>query len=144
MAVRVRALASAGTCCHSRHLTCSGVSHWCCSWVVSARCTSPGFLTSRRYNHSQSSASHAVDGTFAIWYGSGAVQGEYVADTVSLGSLTIPDQVFAEALTGQLSDGFAADGACLTGLVCVLPGLVCVFSGLVCVSHWASVRVSLG
>jgi hypothetical protein len=47
---------------------------------------------------------------FTIQYGSGSVAGVFGHDVVRLGSVAVQQQVFAEVLTGSLSNGFMADG----------------------------------
>jgi len=66
-------------------------------WVPSSKCTSIACFLHAKYE-STSSSSHKANGTeFAIRYGSGSLEGFVSHDTLTIGDLTVKEQVFAEA-----------------------------------------------
>jgi saccharopepsin len=75
-------------------------------WVPSAECGSIACYLHNKYDH-DSSSTYAKNGSkFAIQYGSGNLEGYVSQDTVTIGDLTIKDQLFAEA-TSEPSLSFA-------------------------------------
>ncbi|KAF2071097.1 hypothetical protein CYY_007583 [Polysphondylium violaceum] len=68
-------------------------------WVPSKKCpiTVPACDLHTKYNSALSSSYVANGTTFSIQYGSGAMQGFVSQDTVTVGSLVVKDQLFAEA-----------------------------------------------
>ncbi|XP_078712268.1 cathepsin D-like [Lampetra fluviatilis] len=70
------------------------------TWVPSARCpsTNHACLNHRRYDASRSS-SYAPNGTlFHLQYGTGSLSGFLSSDTITVGELSVPGQVFGEAV----------------------------------------------
>jgi saccharopepsin len=65
-------------------------------WVPSSQCTSIACYLHQKYDHDSSSSYKKNGSTFEIQYGSGAVSGFISQDTVTLGDLTIKDQLLAE------------------------------------------------
>jgi cathepsin D len=65
-------------------------------WVPSSSCYAVACLLHSRYYSSDSSTYVKNGTTFSIQYGSGAVAGFLSQDYVTMGGLTIKDQVFAE------------------------------------------------
>ncbi|KAL7666670.1 Peptidase A1 domain-containing protein [[Candida] zeylanoides] len=66
-------------------------------WVPSQDCSSLACFLHAKYDHDASSSYKANGTEFAIQYGSGSLEGYTSQDTLLLGGLTIPNQVFAEA-----------------------------------------------
>ncbi|CAK7896919.1 saccharopepsin [[Candida] anglica] len=66
-------------------------------WIPSQDCSSLACFLHQKYDHDASSSYKANGSEFAIQYGSGSLEGYVSRDTLSLGGLTIPDQLFAEA-----------------------------------------------
>lgn len=66
-------------------------------WVPLKDCTSLACFLHAKYDHDQSSTYKADGSEFAIQYGSGSLEGYVSQDTLSIGDLVIPKQVFAEA-----------------------------------------------
>lgn len=92
-------------------------------WVPSSKCS---FLSIACYMHNQytseKSQTYAADGRdFAIQYGSGALTGFLSRDELRVGSLTIANQTFAEAVMEPSLSFIAAqfDGimVCRSGLL---------------------------
>jgi saccharopepsin len=66
-------------------------------WVPSSECGSIACYLHSKYDH-ESSTSYKKNGSeFAIQYGSGSLSGYVSQDTVTIGDLTIKNQLFAEA-----------------------------------------------
>mmetsp|Transcript_35651 Transcript_35651/g.42952 ORF Transcript_35651/g.42952 Transcript_35651/m.42952 type:complete len:404 (+) Transcript_35651:65-1276(+) len=66
-------------------------------WVPGQHCWSPPCWLHKCY-HASKSSTYAKNGTaFSIQYGSGALQGTLDIDTVSVGSMTVKSQTFAES-----------------------------------------------
>lgn len=65
-------------------------------WVPSSECTSIACYLHNKFDHEASSSYKKNGSTFEIQYGSGAVSGFISKDTVTMGDLTIKDQLFAE------------------------------------------------
>ncbi|KAJ1951273.1 aspartic proteinase precursor [Linderina macrospora] len=76
-------------------------------WVLSTQCTSIGCYMHNKYDSSVSST-YKVNGTsFSIRYGSSSLEGFVSTDTLSVGGIEIPNQMFAEAISMPgLSFGF--------------------------------------
>ncbi|KAJ3789132.1 aspartic peptidase domain-containing protein [Lentinula aff. detonsa] len=66
-------------------------------WVPSSKCTSIACFLHAKYEASQSSTYKENGTTFSIQYGSGSMEGYVSVDTLSIGDITIPNQLFAEA-----------------------------------------------
>jgi len=66
-------------------------------WVPSTDCSSIACYLHSKYDHSASSTYKKNGSEFAIQYGSGSLSGYVSRDTVTIGDLTIKDQLFAEA-----------------------------------------------
>jgi len=68
-------------------------------WVPSSTCPSTDVACQlhHKYNHAKSSTYVANGTSFSIQYGSGAMQGFVSEDTVTIGGLTVTNQLFAEA-----------------------------------------------
>ncbi|KAJ3736314.1 aspartic peptidase domain-containing protein [Lentinula guzmanii] len=66
-------------------------------WVPSSKCTSIACFLHAKYEASQSSTYKENGTTFSIQYGSGSMEGYVSTDTLSIGDITIPNQLFAEA-----------------------------------------------
>jgi len=66
-------------------------------WVPSAECGSIACYLHSKYDHSSSSTYKKNGSEFEIRYGSGELSGYVSKDTVTIGDLTIKDQLFAEA-----------------------------------------------
>jgi saccharopepsin len=65
-------------------------------WVPSSECTSIACYLHNKYDHEASSTFQKNGSTFEIQYGSGAVSGFISQDTVTMGDMTIKNQLFAE------------------------------------------------
>jgi len=63
-------------------------------WVPSAKCSK---CNHAKYDSSKSSSYAANGSSFAIQYGSGSLSGFLSEETLTLGDLEVPNQVFAEA-----------------------------------------------
>jgi hypothetical protein len=84
-------------------------------WVPSSSCTNCGSSKSRYY--SSKSSTYKKNGTiFDILYGSGPVSGFESQDSVEVGSITVPNYIFAEVQDvsglGQSYSGSPFDGIC--------------------------------
>ena len=66
-------------------------------WVPSVQCTSFSCLLHSRYNSLVSSSYKQNGSSFAIKYGSGEMEGFVSKDTLTIGDLSVPDVLFAEA-----------------------------------------------
>ncbi|KAI0068841.1 endopeptidase [Artomyces pyxidatus] len=66
-------------------------------WVPSTQCTSIACFLHTKYDSSASSSYKANGSEFAIQYGSGSMEGFISHDTLTLGDITIKNQLFAEA-----------------------------------------------
>lgn len=66
-------------------------------WVPSRDCGSIACYLHSKYDHSDSSTYKKNGSEFAIQYGSGSLEGYISQDTVTIGDITIKDQLFAEA-----------------------------------------------
>jgi saccharopepsin len=66
-------------------------------WVPSTKCTSIACFLHAKYDSSSSSTYKANGTEFAIRYGSGSMEGFVSRDTLTIGDITIKDQLFAEA-----------------------------------------------
>jgi len=66
-------------------------------WVPSSECGSIACYLHQKYDHSSSSTYKKNGSAFEIRYGSGELSGYVSQDTVTIGDLTIKDQLFAEA-----------------------------------------------
>jgi saccharopepsin len=66
-------------------------------WVPSSKCTSIACFLHAKYDATSSSTYKANGSEFAIRYGSGSLEGYVSHDTMTIGGLTIKEQVFAEA-----------------------------------------------
>jgi len=66
-------------------------------WVPSSECGSIACYLHSKYDHESSSTYEKNGSEFAIQYGSGSLSGFVSEDTVTIGDLTIKDQLFAEA-----------------------------------------------
>ncbi|KAF5390556.1 hypothetical protein D9757_002757 [Collybiopsis confluens] len=66
-------------------------------WVPSSQCTSIACFLHAKYESSQSSTYKANGSTFSIQYGSGSMEGFVSGETLSIGDITIRNQLFAEA-----------------------------------------------
>ncbi|KAG8911623.1 Vacuolar protease A [Tulasnella sp. 408] len=66
-------------------------------WVPSKSCTSIACFLHQKYDHSASSTYKKNGTEFEIRYGSGSMEGFVSQDTMSIGDLTIKNQLFAEA-----------------------------------------------
>lgn len=66
-------------------------------WVPSSECNSIACYLHSKYDHESSSTYKKNGSEFAIQYGSGSLSGFVSRDTVTIGDLTIKDQLFAEA-----------------------------------------------
>jgi saccharopepsin len=66
-------------------------------WVPSSECGSIACYLHAKYDHESSSSYKKNGSEFAIQYGSGSLSGYVSQDTVTIGDLTIKDQLFAEA-----------------------------------------------
>ncbi|KAJ3409276.1 Vacuolar protease A [Chytridiales sp. JEL 0842] len=67
-------------------------------WVPSTRCSSVSCWLHRKYDAKKSSTFKANGTTFAIQYGTGALEGIISNDVLRLGDLTIPSQDFGESV----------------------------------------------
>ena len=67
-------------------------------WVPSTRCSSVACWLHRRYNAKLSSTFKENGTTFAIQYGTGALEGIISSDVLNLGGLEIHDQDFGESV----------------------------------------------
>ncbi|KAJ3191711.1 hypothetical protein HK101_007483 [Irineochytrium annulatum] len=68
-------------------------------WVPSTHCSSFACFFHKKYDATKSS-SYKVNGTaFAIRYGSGSLTGTFSYDTLSMGGIKVPGQIFAESKT---------------------------------------------
>eukprot|EP00918_Siedleckia_nematoides_P029008 GHVU01062316.1.p1 GENE.GHVU01062316.1~~GHVU01062316.1.p1 ORF type:complete len:318 (+),score=31.67 GHVU01062316.1:278-1231(+) len=66
-------------------------------WVPSSKCTSIACFLHAKYEASESS-SYKENGTeFSIQYGSGSMEGFVSSETLTIGDISIPNQLFAEA-----------------------------------------------
>jgi len=65
-------------------------------WVPSSECGSIACYLHNKYDHESSSTYKKNGSEFEITYGSGSVSGYVSKDAVTLGDLTIKDQLFAE------------------------------------------------
>jgi len=70
-------------------------------WVPSVECDSTNVAcqTHTQYDHTESSTYVKNGEDFSIQYGSGSLTGFLSQDTVRIGSIDVPKQVFAEAIT---------------------------------------------
>jgi len=75
-------------------------------WVPSSDCSSIACYLHEKYDHESSSTYKKNGSSFAIQYGSGAVEGYVSQDTVRLGDITVKDQLFAE-ITNEPGLAFA-------------------------------------
>lgn len=66
-------------------------------WVPSAECGSIACYLHSKYDHGSSSTYKKNGSDFEIRYGSGELSGYVSKDTVTIGDLTIKNQLFAEA-----------------------------------------------
>ncbi|KAI8915997.1 aspartic peptidase domain-containing protein [Gorgonomyces haynaldii] len=66
-------------------------------WVPSTRCSDIACWLHHRYDHTKSSTFAENGTTFAIQYGTGALEGVISQDTLTLGDLEIPGQLFGES-----------------------------------------------
>ncbi|QIW95532.1 hypothetical protein AMS68_001050 [Peltaster fructicola] len=66
-------------------------------WVPSQECGSIACYLHTKYDHTASSSYKKNGSDFAIQYGSGSLEGYISQDTVTIGDLTIKNQLFAEA-----------------------------------------------
>jgi saccharopepsin len=72
-------------------------------WVPSTQCGSIACYLHNKYD-SSSSKTYKENGTsFEIRYGSGSLSGFVSQDTMTIGDITIKDQLFAEATNGSFS-----------------------------------------
>jgi len=67
-------------------------------WVPGPKCRSIACFLHRKYDSSKSSTFKANGTNFAIAYGSGSLEGFMDSDTVTLGGLTVKNQVFGESV----------------------------------------------
>ncbi|KHJ34511.1 putative vacuolar protease a [Erysiphe necator] len=68
-------------------------------WVPSSKCHSIACFLHKSYKSSMSSSYRQNGSSFEIRYGSGSLSGFVSEDTVSIGDLTIKEQLFAEAVS---------------------------------------------
>jgi len=76
-------------------------------WVPSKSC---GFFTCwrhNRYDKTKSTTYQKDDRQFKVQYGSGPVEGVFDKDTVTVGDINVPGQVFAEVTKVSFGPGFA-------------------------------------
>jgi len=66
-------------------------------WVPSTQCTSIACFLHAKYDSSASSTYKANGSEFAIQYGSGSMEGFISSETLTIGDITIPKLLFAEA-----------------------------------------------
>ncbi|KAJ4478154.1 aspartic peptidase A1 [Lentinula aciculospora] len=66
-------------------------------WVPSSKCTSIACFLHAKYEANQSSSYKENGTTFSIQYGSGSMEGYVSSDTLTIGDISIPNQLFAEA-----------------------------------------------
>ncbi|KAJ3896005.1 aspartic peptidase A1 [Lentinula edodes] len=66
-------------------------------WVPSSKCTSIACFLHAKYEATQSSTYKENGTTFSIQYGSGSMEGYVSTDTLTIGDISIPHQLFAEA-----------------------------------------------
>ncbi|KAK5582579.1 hypothetical protein RB653_004164 [Dictyostelium firmibasis] len=85
-------------------------------WIPSKKCsiTVPACDLHNKYNSAASSTYVANGTSFSIQYGSGAMSGFVSQDTITVGSLTIENQLFAEATA---EPGIAFDFAKFDGIL---------------------------
>lgn len=86
-------------------------------WIPSANCTDEACSGKNVYNRTLSSTYKFVNRTFAIEYGSGAVNGVVSQDSVTMGGRTAVNQTFGEMLAspGEVFAGTDFDGICGMG-----------------------------
>ncbi|KAH9254906.1 hypothetical protein BASA81_007156 [Batrachochytrium salamandrivorans] len=68
-------------------------------WVPSTRCFDQSCLSHSRYDRTQSSTFSANNAPFSIQYGTGSVTGVMSSDTLQFAGISVPGQIFAEAVT---------------------------------------------
>jgi saccharopepsin len=66
-------------------------------WVPGVKCTSIACFLHSKYDASASSTYKANGTEFAIRYGSGSLEGYVSQDTLTIGDITVKNQLFAEA-----------------------------------------------
>jgi saccharopepsin len=66
-------------------------------WVPSSQCTSIACFLHAKYEASESSTYKENGTSFSIQYGSGSMEGFVSVDTLTIGDISIPKQLFAEA-----------------------------------------------
>jgi len=66
-------------------------------WVVSSTCQSQGCTGKTAYSHAKSSTYVANGQALSIQYGTGSMNGILDQDVVTIGGLSVPNQVFGEA-----------------------------------------------
>ena len=66
-------------------------------WVPSVQCTSIACFLHSKYDNSQSSSYKANGTEFSIQYGTGSMEGFVSRDQLTIGDITIKNQLFAEA-----------------------------------------------
>ncbi|XP_065611701.1 pepsin A-like [Cyrtonyx montezumae] len=62
-------------------------------WVPSVYCSSPACATHRRFDPARSSTYHGTTTSVATWYGTGSMVGVLGYDTVTVGSIQVPNQM---------------------------------------------------
>ncbi len=69
-------------------------------WVPSTQCSSIACYLHSKFDSSASSTFKENGTSFEIRYGSGSLSGFVSRDTVTMGDMTVKDQLFAEATSG--------------------------------------------
>ncbi|NXA42461.1 PEPA protein, partial [Eudromia elegans] len=68
-------------------------------WVPSVYCSSAACGDHRRYNPALSSTYRGTAGSVSTWYGTGSMTGYLAYDTVQVGDIQVPNQIFGMSAT---------------------------------------------